>query len=79
MKKTICPVCGSVERHVREDTKLVWGTCRCGAKYTSEGGLNVKEGWVKVGCWEPPKGVSCDAFVYIDIRKETQQRGRKRG
>ena len=56
MVKILCPVCGSVVGHVMEDTKLVWGTCRdCGAKFTSEGGLNVKEGWVKVGCWEPPK------------------------
>ena len=56
MIKILCPVCGSVVGHVMEDTKLAWGTCKdCGAKFTSEGGLNVKEGWVKVGCWEPPK------------------------
>ena len=66
MIKIICPVCESVEGHVEEDTKLVWGTCgKCGAKFTSEGGLNAKEGWVKVGCWEPPKGLNEEVIDYI--------------
>lgn len=70
MIKILCPVCGSVEGYVREDTKLVWGACKeCGAKFTSEGGLNVKEGWVKVGCWEPPKEkLNEEVIEYIESK-----------
>ena len=64
MIKITCPICGSVEGYVREETMLVWGVCgKCGTKFTgakSTGakfidGLDIKEGWEKVGCWEPPK------------------------
>ena len=55
-KRIVCPSCESPVIYRSEDTKLAWGTCKvCGTKLTLEIGKNIQAGWVKVGCWEPPK------------------------